>query len=37
MKLSAKYTLHGQPEGYQEPYNAGPQTHPALARRWDLS
>ena len=33
MKLSAKYTPHVQPEGYQEPYNEGPQTHPAVAHR----
>ena len=35
MKLSAKHTLHVQPEGYQERHNAGLQAHPALAHRWD--
>ena len=35
MKLSAKHTLHVQPEGYQGRHNAGLQAHPALAHRWD--
>ena len=33
MKLSAKHTLHIQPEGYQEPHNEGPKVHAALANR----
>ena len=33
MNLSVKHTLHVQPERYQEPYNEGPQAHPALAHR----
>ena len=37
MKLSAKHTLHVQPEGYQKPHNEGPQAHPALFHRWDLN
>ena len=37
MKLSAKRILHVQLEGYQEPHNEGPQTHPALAHLWDFN
>ena len=37
MKLSAKHTLHAQPEGYQKPHNEGSRAHPALAHRWDLN
>ena len=37
MKLSAKHTVHAQPEGYQEPHNEGSRAHPALAHRWDLN
>ena len=37
MKLSAKYTLHVQPEAYQEPHNEGPQAYPALFYQWDLN
>ena len=37
MELSAKHTLHVQPEGYQEPHNEGLQAHPALGHRWDLN
>ena len=37
MKLSAKHTLHVQPEGYQEPHNNGLQAHPALSHQWHLN
>ena len=39
MKLSAKHTLHVQPEpeGYHEPHHLGPKAHFVLAHQWDLN
>ena len=36
MKLSAKPTVHVQPEGYQEPHVV-PKAHLALAHQWDFN